>query len=111
MFYHFSQNNSGGSFDLDLAKGITHHVIIEADNATEANAIAEGQGVYFYGCNTGVDCPCCGHRWFPAEEGDSERFPHVYGEKVEEYQPIFRFMKEGQSVCVHMKDGSKFWYG
>lgn len=41
MFYHYSQNNSGGSFHFDKAAGITVHVVVEADSAQEADTIAE----------------------------------------------------------------------
>ena len=62
MFYTFSQNNSGGSFDIDHM--LAHFVIIEADTAEEANTIAESVGIYFNGCDEGMDCDCCGDRWY-----------------------------------------------
>jgi hypothetical protein len=61
-FWEFSQNNSGGSFD----KKMGHSIYVEADSADEANSRAEGVGVYFNGCVTGGDCPCCGDRWHAA---------------------------------------------
>lgn len=63
MFYHFSQNNSGGSFDFDKNDGITHHVVIEAVSAESANKKLQDIGGYFDGCDTGRDCSCCGDRW------------------------------------------------
>jgi uncharacterized membrane protein len=38
-YFHYSQNNSGGSFDID--DKVAHHVIIQAHSASEANKLAE----------------------------------------------------------------------
>lgn len=81
MFYTFEQNNSGGKFDLDLNAGIGHYVIIEANDSEEANDRAESIGLYFNGVGTGVDCECCGNRWYRnCYDGDSE--PTIYGKPV-----------------------------
>ena len=80
-FFHFSQNNTGGTWS-----GPAHHVIIEAANPEEANRIAEEDvGLYFNGCASGMDCECCGDRWselWESEKGDAE--PLVYGTKPQE---------------------------
>lgn len=113
MFYHFSQNNSGGSFHFNKEKGITCHVVIEADNASEANAIAEEIGIYFDGCSTGRDCSCCGDRWNEVWEIDREEVPSVYGSPVQEFinsEYTHRWMETGKEVCVHYKDGRKEWF-
>ena len=69
MFYTFDQNNSGGQFIGP------NYIIIEADSAEEANTIAqESAGVYFNGCEDGIDCECCGDRWYPVF-GDGEEKP------------------------------------
>lgn len=66
--FRFWQNNSGG-FHLDIepvSDSVTlvgHNVHIEAENATQANKIAELNGVYFDGVSSGLDCDCCGDRW------------------------------------------------
>ncbi len=62
-FYHFRQNNSGGSF---IGPAIS--VLVEADSADEANAIAEANGIYF-DFEYEIDCDCCGMRWWPVTEG------------------------------------------
>lgn len=67
MFYTYEQNNSGGYFDYDEEKGISVYVIVEADNAKDANQRAENIGLYFYG---GADCQCCGSRWSDAWESE-----------------------------------------
>ena len=60
MFYVYRQNNSGGRFIPPAVD-----VIVEADSAAEADTIAEGVGIYFFGAD---DCSCCGFRWNRAEE-------------------------------------------
>lgn len=79
MFYNYRQNNSGGSFDIDDV--FTSNMIIEADNATESDSIAESIGIYFNGCEDDRDCPCCGDRW-DSQWGDGDTVPSIYGEPV-----------------------------
>ena len=106
-FFHFSQNNSGGSFDIN--ETVAHHVIIEAHSAKEANARAEDVGIYFNGCDTGADCNCCGDRWYEASDRDGKDTPLIYGEPPEAHDGFFT--KEGQPVChVYYLDGSKTAY-
>lgn len=62
-FFEFQQNNSGGSFVEDAKRGIGPRVWVEAMNAKDANARAEDIGIYFNGCQSGMDCACCGDRW------------------------------------------------
>lgn len=77
MFYTFSQNNSGGHFNSP------RYVIVEADNAQEANERAFDSGlVYFNGVRLGRDCECCGNRWERCSEGDGNTEPRIYGERV-----------------------------
>lgn len=118
-FFHFSQNNSGGSFDYDASAGITHHVIIEAVDYNDANARAEAIGLYFNGCSDGRDCPCCGDRWSSKGDWETEGspFPALYGSQKEEdniTKPGFRFsfgwMDAGREACVHYLDGRKEWF-
>lgn len=78
-FYQFDQNNSGGSFDVD--DKVCHRLFIEADSEEEATSKAEFLGVYFNGCDDGIDCYCCGDRWYGSEEVES---PHPYGDSIEE---------------------------
>ncbi|MGZ0151897.1 DUF7296 family protein [Kribbella sp. WER1] len=73
-FYNFRQNNSGGRF---LVPAI--NVTVEADTPYEANRIAQEHGVYFDGCESGMDCDCCGDRWFPtAAYNAKETAPEPY---------------------------------
>lgn len=61
-FYEISQNNSGGSHVVD--DKLCHRLFIEADSAEEATRIAEDLGCYWDGCYNGMDCSCCGDRWY-----------------------------------------------
>jgi len=112
MFYRYSQNNSGGSFIFDEDAGITHHVVIEADSARVADEIAEEIGIYFDGCQSMRDCPCCGDRWYSAYSS-GDKVPMVYGEilgvKSNRKWPS-RWMQEGYETVVHFKNGTKKWY-
>lgn len=112
MFYHYSQNNSGGSFDFNKKKGITHHVVIEADNAIQANQIAESIGLYFNGCDEGMDCDCCGDRWCEAY-GYGDYCPKVYDHELDKIpnRNLTAWMQEGYEVALHLKDGTIKWYG
>lgn len=107
MFYHYSQNNSGGSFVFDKFLGITRHVIIEADSAAEADARGEEIGLYFDGAG---DCPCCGYRWDGAWEGDGDDEPQVYGTHPSQLEEVYKWMKPGYEVAVHYKDGRVEWF-
>lgn len=88
-FYTFSQNNSGGSF-----KEPAEWVIVEADNAEQANSIAQQNGIYFDGVQKGTDCKCCGDRWYPVCESEKTKIPQIYGEPVWEANKGFVIIKK-----------------
>jgi hypothetical protein len=75
-YFEFHQNNSGGSFVVDDARGIGPQMWIEADSVNAANERAETLGLYWDGCSDGRDCSCCGDRWYPAH-GDGEPAPEI----------------------------------
>ena len=107
-FYEFNQNNSGGGFDYDTKKGITHHVVIEANSKEEALDIAERIGLYFNGVYDEIDCPCCGDRWNTPWE--STETPSVCGEPVASVKKS-GFFEEGQKeIAVHYLDGRIEWF-
>lgn len=115
MFYTFSQNNSGGGFDHDGARGIAQYVVIEADSAEDANERANEIGLYFDGVDSGDDCDCCGDRWREARESDGTYGPTIYGRDALTYSSdyglsIFR-RPPGESVAVHFADGTIQWDG
>lgn len=112
MFYTFDQNNSGGSFQKD--EDVTLHVIIEAENADEANDKAEMVGLYFDGLG---DCSCCGDRWYETYESEhtSHETPQLYGEDPIEHGngPLFIdwIDDKSQAYCyVYYANGDKVGY-
>jgi len=111
MFYTFDQNNSGGSWDYDAARGITHRVIVEADSPDEANDRAEAIGLYFNGVAAERDCECCGDRWSPMWSGEKgTTVPEVYGTAVLETKKMprngagIKWMGNKPEVFIHYKD-------
>lgn len=105
MFYHFNQNNSGGGFDVDTKAGITVNVIVEAPSVAEAVEKAKSIGLYFDGVDAGVDCECCGDRWYAPEDTGGSENPEVYGGLVAEYKPRFRWAGAEPEAAVHYADG------
>ena len=75
-WFEYCQNNSGGYFDINPDRGIGPRVWIEAPDAAAADSIAGSKGVYFDGCDDGLDCSCCGDRWYGAH-GKGERKPEI----------------------------------
>lgn len=103
MFYHYPQNNSGGSFT-----GKYHHIIIEANSAEQADALAEsGTEIYFDGCQTGSDCDCCGDRWSRAWSSGGDETPQIYSGPVEEWTDKYF----GGGVLVLYLNGERKEYG
>jgi len=82
MFYTFKQNNSGGEFIND--ENVGSYVIIEADSLSEAVDRAKEVGLYWGGVRNGIDCPCCGDRWYPW--ADVSEIPCIYGCPFEEIE-------------------------
>jgi hypothetical protein len=109
-FFTYGQNNSGGAFDL--TDDVTHYVIIEAEDAASANAKLEYLGGYFDGCEAGLDCSCCGDRWYAQWEDAGKPEPMVYGETPSEYvdKTSYLWMSKGKEVVVHYADGRKEWF-
>lgn len=106
MFYHYRQNNTGGSFDVD--DNVHTNVIIEANSADEANDRAETIGIYFDGVTKGMDCDCCGSRWSSQyDDSDGTDTPTIYGESLDEYQVDSYFVKDGVKAIVYYLDGRK----
>lgn len=68
-WYKYSQNNSGGYFEID--ENLDRCVFIEETSIENANKKAENIGIYFDGVQKDLDCKCCGDRWHPVVEFDS----------------------------------------
>jgi hypothetical protein len=76
-FYEFSQNNSGGSFETD--DKVCHRLFIEAESESQAESIAESFGCYWDGVRKGMDCSCCGDRWYSGSEVDLDNINNRWG--------------------------------
>lgn len=106
-YFTFRQNNSGGSFIKPA-----HNVVIEADSADDANHRAEAIGLYFDGCDDGMDCECCGDRWYAQCGNDSgSPEPMVYGRPAhEKHTSRSSWSNAWQSTLVVHKDGREDRY-
>lgn len=93
MFFTFRQNNSFGVFDVN--DNVDHFVIIEAESSSEANDIGEHIGIYFDGVENGIDCECCGDRWYRNYGRGTEK-PEIYGKSPGEYS---------HEYIIYYKDG------
>lgn len=84
-WYNFTQNNSGGYFDVD--DKVCNRLFIEAESFDDAIKKAEELGCYWYGVNKGIDCPCCGNRWSIMRDNNPIN--------------IEKYAAEGYRVCVY----------
>ena len=74
-YFKFRQNNSVRSLFVG-----TPLVFVQADNAADANQHCTGsRRIYFNGVADGVDCDCCGDRWYPVHDDDAQDQPSSYG--------------------------------
>ena len=87
MFYKFDQNNSGGHFIVN--DKLCHRLFIEADSLADAMMQAEDLGCYWDGVAEGIDCPCCGDRWYEGDEIDLEELT-TQGYRVSVYGGIYK---------------------
>ena len=101
FFYHYSQNNSFGVFDRYLEKGIGPDVIIEAYSAKDANKRAQKIGIYFNGVEKGIDCSCCGDRWYKCHDDEGAINPAVNNKALDEIESGY-YRKE---AYIHYLDG------
>ena len=109
-WWEYTQNNTGGAFDTSLGK----HVMIEAPDADSADRIAEENGLYFDGCDSGVDCSCCGDRWSRAWA--SRDTPYPYGYTKEEWEgreawsrTFDKQWKDSKILLTIPLEGDPFW--
>lgn len=112
MWFCYTQNNSGGSFIFYKSGGITHHVLIEADDAEAANERALHIGLYWDGADKDVDrdCPCCGDRWHRARDDEATKEPLIYDEDARNYDG-YAWMKKGKEIVLHHANGKIEWFG
>jgi hypothetical protein len=104
MFYEYRQNNTFGTFTINMDVNV--HVIIEASSVKQANERAESVGLYFDGCADGMDCPCCGDRWYATwDQDEGDEVPSSSGKPLENIHP--EWVKAKDSVVIHYDDGSR----
>lgn len=78
-FWTVTQNNSGGIFDHDPAKGIGYALCVEAVDANHARGRMERIADSY---PASYDCPCCGDRWSFYLYGDGDEEPRLYSEPL-----------------------------
>jgi len=66
-YWIHEQNNSGGVWQLDPARGLAPIVYVQAPDPAAADQRLLQAGAYFDGVELGRDCPCCGDRWMPLQ--------------------------------------------
>lgn len=106
-FYEFDQNNSGGYFVED--DKLCHRLFIEATTLEEAIDKVEGLGVYFNGCEDGIDCSCCGDRWYEPWGDDGLTFPYTYSE-AKTFQTIEEFAQYLAAKYGWTKPDARIFY-
>jgi len=98
-FYMWDQNNSGGSFVVN--EDLSHRVVIEAKNKKEAESKASYFGIYYDGVEEGIDCECCGDRWYSPDKLDCEGMDTYLQNLADEYS------WKDPDIIVHYLDGTK----
>jgi len=97
--YMYRQNNSGGFYSLP-ARNI---IVVDAKSESHALEIAKKAGLYLDGCNMGVDCSCCGDRWYDF----AREFTSVQSAKDEAID--FDFYAEGVEAYLVTDDLDWDW--
>lgn len=103
MFYEFNQNNSGGHFTRNSR--VDSYVIVEANDLEEAIDRANGIGVYFNGVDEGMDCECCGDRWYPPYRDDGKAEPSHYDSPLTLANSSTTKNPREHTVVIHYLDG------
>ncbi len=104
MYYTYTQNNSGGTFQDDNKVGM--YVIVEADSSDQADKFAEGKAdIYFDGCDSGMDCSCCGDRWSQQWNDEGSAAPSIDGQPIQEHISNLRFsLRDEYSIHIYHKN-------
>lgn len=110
LFYHYDQNNSGGSFHYD--ENLGENVIIEARSPGEADEKFQELGGYFNGVEKGYDCGCCGDRWYRSWRTDEAGLPLDELTKDFEGDPKSEhwWHRHPTQYVVHYLDGRVEWH-
>lgn len=103
MFYEFNQNNSGGHFTRNSR--LDHYVIVEANDLTEAIDRANMIGIYFNGVDEGIDCECCGDRWYQPWDEKGDDVPSHYDFPLTLANSSTTKNPREHTVVIHYLDG------
>ena len=104
-WYQYTQNNSGGSMDVN--ERLSHYVLVQARDSVHADERAEQIGIYFNGVEDGMDCECCGDRWYPNSGNRyGDEVPLVYGKSPED-EELVRIYPIGCDEPVSIADSLK----
>jgi hypothetical protein len=107
-YFEFSQNNSGGGWQVDHEAGIAEKVFVQASSVSEANEKAKDIGIYFDGLDTGRDCSCCGSRWSECWEHDEGKEEAPKASKVAMNKVAFVHHADG---TIEKVVGTRDWMG
>jgi hypothetical protein len=102
MFYSYVQNNSGGNFI-----GKHRLIIIEASTAEEANNKALLTDIYFDGVDDGIDCDCCGDRWYRCGQSEGDKVPSLHGISLLN-RKFDESMQHWSPAIIYFKDGTQY---
>jgi hypothetical protein len=108
-FYTYSQNNSGGYFELNKKDGIAEYVIIEAKNAKQAHNTASDLFASYSNY-----CECCGERWsYYADDEDGRDEPTIYSEPARKQieENMAKKSSFRTSAAIHHYNGDVEWIG
>ena len=85
----------------------SHHVVVEGTDVKDITRRAEDIGLYWDGCRKGLDCSCCGDRWYPPSYSTLDDTPSIYGEDVAAgvYVSDTKWIDDGPEGYVHYMDG------
>ena len=91
-FYEFSQNNSGGHYDVD--ENVCSTVLVEAID--ESHAISKMEKFTENGSGS---CYCCGERWSLYSPDEVEY--------SDEWKPYMGICTTNPAAIIHFIDGAK----
>lgn len=101
-WFEYGQNNSGGSWVPPYRV-----VWVQARTKRQANAIAQDEAdVYFDGCDTGRDCPCCGDRWSEPLDDGGEDAPDLTWRRESTMRSGSLYAEVPMALLVH-EDGRR----
>ena len=97
------QNNSGGYY----AKPAQNIIVKNARNEKHAIEIALDAGMYTDGVADGLDCDCCGDRWYPmAHEYDNIKEAVIDANRTnhDEHNSIPKYVIVDGGACDSIKN-------